>query len=307
MSRGAALTGALLTTLATPVTWPLALAVFLLRGGILLVALPIVVLPTPVGLGNVLAPTIMSIAFGSVTVGLLVVSSTIVVGVLAWLLLGGWIAAALEAEGVRVVALDAEVSEHREPAPGSMPAEDAGSGRIAARILVARLVAYIPLGLALSWGSLRFVFTAYGELTSPSDVTMPIVLRVVRASPEVVVAIVLAWMIGEIVGAMAARRIALGGDRVAAALRAALLTSLRHPLATLARFLLPTLALLVVLAPSALAAASAWAPQAPSSVSVPIRSRSSRQSSCSSSCGSSDCFWPRSCARGVRPPGRWPR
>ena len=52
MSRGAALTGALLVTLATPATWPLALAAFLIRGGILLVTLPIVVLPTPVGSGQ---------------------------------------------------------------------------------------------------------------------------------------------------------------------------------------------------------------------------------------------------------------
>ena len=58
MTRGAALTRALLATLATPVTWPLALAAFLLRGGILVFTLPILVLPTPVGLGNVLAPTI---------------------------------------------------------------------------------------------------------------------------------------------------------------------------------------------------------------------------------------------------------
>ena len=45
---------ALLVTLATPATWPLALATFLVRGGVILVLLPIVVLPTTVGLGNTL-------------------------------------------------------------------------------------------------------------------------------------------------------------------------------------------------------------------------------------------------------------
>ena len=49
MSRGAALSGALLVTLASPATWPLALAVFLLRGGLLVVVLPILILPTPAG------------------------------------------------------------------------------------------------------------------------------------------------------------------------------------------------------------------------------------------------------------------
>ena len=258
MSRGAALTGALLITLATPATWPLALAAFLLRGGIVLVTLPIVVLPTPVGLGNVLAPAITSVALGTVPIAVLVVSVTAVVAALAWLLLGGWMAAALEGEGARIVARDEEATTPRGPAATAVPTIDRGDSRVAARILGARLVAYVPLGLALAWGSLRFVSASYDELTNPSDVTTPIVLRVVRASPEAVLAIVLAWMIGEIVGAVAARRIVLAGDRVVAALRGAVVTSLRHPLAALARFWLPTLVLIVVLAPSALAAATAW-------------------------------------------------
>jgi hypothetical protein len=130
---------------------------------------------------------------------------------------------------------------------------------MAGRILIARLIAYVPLGLALAWGSIRFVFVTYDELTVPSDVTTPIVLRVLRANPEVVAGIGLAWMAGEIVGAAAARRIALAGEPVLAALRSAVATSVRHPLVALARFWLPTLVLLVVLAPSALAAGSAWA------------------------------------------------
>ena len=64
MSRGVALSGGLLVTLATPATWPLALAAFLIRGGIVLVVLPIVVLPTPVGLGNAFGPTLTAIALG---------------------------------------------------------------------------------------------------------------------------------------------------------------------------------------------------------------------------------------------------
>ena len=73
VSRGAALSGALLVTLASPATWPLALAGFLLRGGLIVVALPILVLPTPVGLGNVLAPTLTAFVFGGVSVELVAV------------------------------------------------------------------------------------------------------------------------------------------------------------------------------------------------------------------------------------------
>ena len=253
MTRGAALTGALLVTLVTPATWPLALAVFLIRGGIILVALPIVVLPTPVGLGNVVAPTLTSIAFGSVPVQLILVSGAALVAVLAWLVAGGWLAAAIEAEGTRIVALDEEVAaRHAHPVPLT-------TGRIAARILAARLIANIPLGLVLAWGSVRLVSVAYRELTSPLDVSTPIVLRVLRGSPEVVIAIVLAWMVGQIVGAVAARRVVLAGAGVVGALRSALATIARQPLSVLVRFWVPTLGLAAILLTSAVATGSAWA------------------------------------------------
>lgn len=272
MSRGAALTGALLITLATPATWPLALAAFLLRGGILIVTLPILVLPTPVGLGRVLAPTISAMSLGSVPAVAIAVGSAIALAALVWLLLGGWLAAALEAEGARIVARDEDLAAFRAAAspdgPGVSPAGSAetlagsaartGDAGVAGRILIARLVAYLPFSLVLVWGSVRVVNVTYAELTIPSDVATSVVLRVVRAAPEVVVAVVLTWMVGEIVGAVAARRITLAGDPVAVGLRAAVVTSVRHPLAALGRFWVPTLVLIVVVAPSALAAASAW-------------------------------------------------
>jgi hypothetical protein len=253
MTRGAALTGALLVTLATPATWPLALAAFLLRGGIVLVALPIVVLPTPVGLGSAIGPTLTSIALGSATVEVLAIGAATIVLVSAWLFVGGWLAAALEAEGIRVVTLDDDVATlDPRPVPPT-------TGRIAARILAVRLIAEVPLGLVLSWGSVRLITVAYHELTSPLEVSTPVVLRVLRASPEVVIAIGLAWMIGEIVGAVAARRVVLADAGIAAALRSAIASCARHPLSTLARFWVPTIGLVVVLLPSAVAAASAGA------------------------------------------------
>ena len=81
MSRGAALAGALLATLATPATWPLALAAFLVRGGLLVVVLPIVVLPSPVGLGNLLAPTLMTVVFRGVSVGVVVIVGLVVLAI----------------------------------------------------------------------------------------------------------------------------------------------------------------------------------------------------------------------------------
>lgn len=255
-SGAGALADALLVTLATPTTWPLALAAFLLRGGILVVALPIIVLPTPVGVGNAVGPTLTSIAFGSVPTELVVVIGSIVVGVLIWLVAGGWLAAGLEAEGARIVGRDEDVVALRGPeaTPGGRPADR----HLAGRILAARLLASLPLGVVLATGSVRLVFVTYRELASPLDVATPILVRVLRGSPEVVIAIVVAWMVAEIVGALAARRITLAGAGVGGALRHAVATCVRHPVSTLVRFCVPTLVLFLVLVPSALAAAAAF-------------------------------------------------
>jgi hypothetical protein len=251
VNRGAGLTGALLVTIATPATWPLALAAFLLRGGFLLVTIPIVVLPTPVGLGNVLAPWITPLALGSITPAFVAVSAGAVILVLGWLVIGGWAAGALEAEGARIVA---RVSSDDRPPPGATT----GSARIAVRILAARILAYVPLMVALGWASVRVVWTAYLELTNPSDASVSIGVRIIRSSPDVLAVLVLAWMAGEMVGAIAARRITLDREGISVATRRGIGACLRHPLATLARFWLPTLALVVVLVPSTVAAASAW-------------------------------------------------
>jgi hypothetical protein len=256
--RGAALTGALLVTLGTPATWPLALAAFLLRGGFLVVAFPIVALPTTVELGNVLAPNLSSVALGSVSVELAIVTGAIGLAVVAWLVVGGWLAAAMEAEGARIVARDEDVAASRPGSVDGAVSPRVGDGRVATRILAARLIVYLPLAVALSWGSIRLVVTAYVELTSPLEVATPIVLRVVRASPEVIIAILVAWTLGEIVGAAAARRITLAGEGVVAGLRSALAITVRRPLTALVRFWLPTAALLLVLLPTGLAAGSGW-------------------------------------------------
>jgi hypothetical protein len=258
VTRGGGSTAALLVTLARPATWPLALATFLVRGGVILILLPIVVLPTKVGLGNLFGPTLTVVAFGSVPVQVIVATGAIGVVALVWLVAGGWLAAALEAEGARIVARDEEIVGlgTAEIAPVSGAATMSGS--VAARILVARLIAYVPLALVTALGSVRLVFVTYRELTSPIDVSTPIMLRVLRGSPEVVVAVIVAWTFAEIVGAVAARRITLADAGVRQALSGALSVLVREPLSSLARFVIPTVVLFVILVPAAVAASSTW-------------------------------------------------
>ena len=248
---------ALLVTLATPATWPLALATFFIRGGIVLVLLPVVVLPTTVGLGNLLGPTLLSIASGAIPVQVIVVAGAVGVLALVWVVVGGWLAAALEAEGARVVARDEEVMAlGAAEAPAALVA--VSSRRVAGRILAARLIACMPLAVILALGSVRLVFVTYRELTSPLDVSAPLTFRVLRGAPEVVVGVVLAWTLAEIVGAVAARRITLADARVGEALAGAVSVLIRAPLASLVRFVIPTMVLVVILVPAAVAASSAW-------------------------------------------------
>jgi len=267
VSRGAALGDALLVILASPATWPLALAAFLLRGGLLVVALPILVLPTPVGLGNLLGPTLIAFVFGGVSLELAVMVVLTVVAALTWIVAGGVLAAIFEAEAVRIVAAHEEIA----PADGVRThplavdeLSDPATTRVArrprseaGRVFLARALAHVPLGVALTWGAAQLIAVTYRELTNPTDVATPLVWRVLLASPDVVAAIVLTWMVGQTIGALAARRLVLARGGIVPALRDAVLTVVRRPFAVLVDFWLPTLILGLALAPSAVSAASA--------------------------------------------------
>jgi hypothetical protein len=252
MTVGATLIASLLLALARPRTWALSLATFLLRGGILVVLAPIVVLPSAVALSNVLTPLLSTIVFhgfGSIALPLVIVS----LGALLWLFGGGLVAAAVEAEQVRTIAADDEAWPAGRPLRGRAPA-----ARPAWRVLTVRLLAHLPLLLALSWGAIRIVAVTYRELTVPSDVAVAIVLRVARGAPDAVAVVVGAWLLGEMVGAIAARRVILLGERVPRALGGAAITVLRRPLRCLMLTAVPLVALLVVLLGVGLAGSATW-------------------------------------------------
>ena len=68
--------------------------------------------------------------------------------------------------------------------------------------------------IALAWSAHRVVDAAYRELSRPVDVTTPIAVRVLGSLPEVVVLVLVTWVLGQILGAMAARRIVLVGTSI---------------------------------------------------------------------------------------------
>jgi len=252
MTAGATLVASLLLALARPRTWAMALATFLLRGGILVVLAPIVVLPSAVALSNVLTPLLSTIVFHgfeSVVLPLAIGG----LGAMLWLLGGGLVAAAIEAEEVRTIAADDEAWPAGRPLRGGSPYEHP-----AWRVLTVRLLAHLPLLLALSWGAIRIVTVAYRELTVPSDVAVAIVLRVARGAPDAVAVVLVAWLVGEMVGAIAARRVILLGEPVPRALGRAALELGRHPLRVVVLAAVPLVALVVVLLGVGLAGSATW-------------------------------------------------
>jgi hypothetical protein len=244
LSIGPTLSGALLAVLARPSTWPLALLGFLVRGGWLLIVAPIVVIPTPVGLANVIAPLLEDVAFGRRTGELIGLAGSAVAIVLIWLFGGGLVAAAVEAESIRRIA-----DEEGIPWP---------RGSVAWRIVAARFIADLPLAIGAVWAAVRIVAVAYRELTVPSDVTAPAAWRIVAGAPDAFAILFVTWFFGEVVGAVAARRIVLDGVGVRSALREGFRRLAREPARMIALGLAGTASLVVVLAVTGLAVGATW-------------------------------------------------
>jgi hypothetical protein len=232
----------------------MALATFLLRGGVLVVALPILVLPSPVGLGNLLGPTIMDVAFQGVTPGIALFVAAFVAAFVGWIVVGGLIAGALEAAATRIVIAEDVLGPRDREAATAIPPDTLTP----ARILGARVIAHLPSATVFIWASTRLIAAAYRELTSPSDVAVPIAIRVVGGAPEAVIAVVTVVILGEVIGALAARRIVLGEMSVWQALRGSVLAVGRRPIKMLGGFIVPALGLLVVVVPAAGAASASW-------------------------------------------------
>jgi hypothetical protein len=237
MTRGRTV-AALLATLGRPSWWILGLAGFLVRGGILLFAAAIVTVPSPLALAGVLGPIITPIYLGRVEPATVALAVAVLGALLAWLVGGSWIAAATEVVLVR----DARLAAREEGLPTG---PDGPPGRLLiSRAAMAHLVALAPFVFVLGLASVQIFAVAYRELVNPTDAGS-IVLRVIAGALGPVVTIVVVWILGEMVGGMAVRRIVLGGEPVLGAVGRAAADLVRRPWAALIAPL-ATFAILVV-------------------------------------------------------------
>jgi len=220
-TRGATL-AALLAALSRPSWWILALAGFLVRGGILLFLVAIVTLPSPLALSNEVGPIITRLYLGDLDPSILALLVGMIVLAIALIVGGGWFAAATEVILIR----DARLAASEEGIT-SRPLRSMGRW-LSARAAAAHLVALIPMGVVLGIGSVQIFGVAYRELLNPTD-NGPVALRVIGGASGPVTAIVASWVLGEIVGGLAVRRVVLGGEPVIGAVLRSAADLVRRP------------------------------------------------------------------------------
>ena len=234
----------LLAALGRPTWWLLAMASFLLRGGLLVLVLPIVSLPTAAGVANLIAPTVVGLVFGSPQTLIALIAGTLL-AVVAWLVGGGFVAAAIDVVLVEAVAQDDELDEPLQPRPG-----------LALRAAAVRLLAHVPTLVVLAWASVRIAVATYQELAAPGEAAIPLALRIAIRAPEAVLALTLAWVLAEASGGLAVRRLIVG-RRLLGSVADGWLDLVRRP-STIPTMLLTNGLLLAIVVLAGSVAAVAW-------------------------------------------------
>jgi hypothetical protein len=258
VTRSAAFSAAVLVSIGRPAWWLMALATFLLRGGIVVVVLPILTLPSALALSNTFGPVVVPLALGRIEPAIVLGTLAVVVALLAWLIAGGRIAAAIDVALVREASA-AAVDEGIAPATVQSGPPRLGASGLVWRVLAIRLIAWLPLALAVGLGVARIVEVTYVELTRPVDVTTPIVVRVAGEVVSHLGLIVIAWALGEVVGGVATRRATLTTDGHGTALAWAVATTAARPLSWLVPWIVTTALLAIVMTSTLAAAAFSWA------------------------------------------------
>lgn len=242
--------------LARPGLWAYALIAFLARGGLLVLAGPIVVLPTIIGISNFVGPA--SVTAGGPGPRLVALGVAALVAGAAIVVVGTLLSAAAETALHRASVAPADGGAGRSPIAFRARLAPVGPRRGTARVAAIRLVLLVPVLAALAFAAPPWVAVAYRELTLPSDVTTPLVVRILAGAPAASATVVLAWLAAEVVGGFAARRAVLLGAGWPRALGSGLLDPFRAPVGAV----LTTVAALVVgvgaLALGVIALAATW-------------------------------------------------
>ncbi len=240
-----------------------ALAGFMVRGGIVPLVLPIVVLPSVIDLAGAVGVDAFSIAGQPTTllVGLII---TVVVAATCWLigasLFGSltdfWLVqmalseakdravmdvSAADAGGIRSEGPardhpDAGDGPDDPPRPGG-PRRPDSSGVL--ELAAIRIVCIVPLALVIAWTTTQIFTAAYTQLITPSDISTPLPIRVILAATSAAAILLTVWLLTEALAAVAVRRHILTGSDFVDSIGGALRQILRRPIQTLATEVVP--------------------------------------------------------------------
>jgi len=253
-----------LVALARGDLWTVSLAGFLVRGGVLLFLVPIVVIPSPLDVANLLGRAVTAAALGGPNPDLVRLAATASVATAAVIVVAFALGAAMDVSAVRVGA--AELAGRPVDALIDRPASGGGSpgaerGVRAAelgRAFAVRLLSLVPFAATLGLLTPTIVGATYGELIDPTDLVTPLVLRIVIDLPAVVAALVVTWLAGEVVGGLAVRFVVLEGRGTVRAIAGAIGLIARRPIASLGALALGSGIVVVLVGPALAASALAW-------------------------------------------------
>ncbi len=258
----AGISTAFMVTLGRPSLWLLGALGFAGRGGLLLLVLPIITIPSPV---------VLSIIFRGrfATTGISSELEAMIALILAGLVVSGLLLAAYAdvAAFERLVG-DAESGELRagvEPRPLA-----SGERRWLVLTLAAiQAVALIPASIAALGLYAGMTGLFIGEITAPSSLEVPLLLRVLGAARDPLLALMLLLMLADLTYALASRAVLAWHFRVGVAHQArssGVLTAAMHgaermvtrPSRTMATALLAWSVSLIVIVPIVWASLVAW-------------------------------------------------
>ena len=201
-----------------------ALAGFLLRGGIVLLALPSVILPSVIGIASVTGVDAISIA-GQPTTWLVELIVLAIVVAIAWLSVASLVGSVIDVWLIQIM-LDPGQSTRQEGLPVPQV-------WLLLRLAAIRMICLVPLAIAIAWAATRIFTATYDELTTPTNLTSPLPLRVVLAAGDAVAVVVLVWLAAETLAAIAVRREILVGGGIRQSLIDATTEVVRRPISTL--------------------------------------------------------------------------
>lgn len=200
-----------------------ALAGFLLRGGIVLLAAPSVVLPSAIGLAGITGVDAFGID-GRPTAWLFEMVAIAVGAVLVWLALASFVGAIID-----VWLIEAVVDASERPVRQGRPLPNIG---LVLDMVTVRGICFLPLASVLAWAGSRIYTATYNELTAPSNLVVPLPIRVVESAADAVILVVVVWLATETIAAVAVRRLVLSNAGVWDSLGTALVEIVRRPLST---------------------------------------------------------------------------